>query len=500
VWKHCEPQTFWSSPTVGLINSTGRPAVVIGTSWNTNYYRPATSDLVYAFYADNGSVVPGWPVRTSGATFGSPAIGDIEGNGSPAVVDTSCAHCANGPAEVNAWSGSGRHLWSRVLNAHEELASPILVDLTGSGANDVVVGNTWGLYLLDGRTGNFLYGTGAYPLGKPCSVQNSALVTYVPSHGWRLYEACGGPLYAGKVLAWPLPVAPAVPPAWPEWRGDGTRDGAEADPTVANVVRCPDSPGRIGYRVVSAAGGVVPFGSAPYCGSLAGKNVSSPAVGIASTPDGNGYWLATADGGVYAFGTARLYPGEDGQPALGSLQGEPLSGPIVGIVSSVDGKGYSLVGADGSVYSFGDAVSYGSLAGKSLRSPIVGMALDPATGGYWLAAADGAVSSFGPARLHGSAVSLHLNGTIIGIAADAATGGYWLASSGGGVFAYDARFHGSMAGARLGAPISGIAADSATSGYWLVGADGGIFSFDAKYMGSGGHGQLETKVTGLAPA
>jgi hypothetical protein len=45
---------------------------------------------------------------------------------------------------------------------------------------------------------------------------------------------------------------------------------------------------------------------------------------------------------------------------------------IVGIASTPDGKGYWLVGADGGVFTFGDAQFYGSMGGKHLNRPVVG--------------------------------------------------------------------------------------------------------------------------------
>ena len=38
-WQRCVGETVWSSPTVAVINSTNRPAVLVGTSWN--YQDPA---------------------------------------------------------------------------------------------------------------------------------------------------------------------------------------------------------------------------------------------------------------------------------------------------------------------------------------------------------------------------------------------------------------------------------------------------------------------------
>src|SRR5262245_33542383 len=69
------------------------------------------------------------------------------------------------------------------------------------------------------------------------------------------------------------------------------------------------------------------------------------AVLIRSFEGGDGYWLAAADGGAFAFGDATVN---------GSLGGQPLAMPVVGMAPTPSGKGYWLVGADGGVFAFGD--------------------------------------------------------------------------------------------------------------------------------------------------
>ena len=56
----------------------------------------------------------------------------------------------------------------------------------------------------------------------------------------------------------------------------------------------------------SIGGSVLPFGGAPALGSLAGEQLAGPVVGMAATPDGRGYWLVASDGGVFTFGDPRL--------------------------------------------------------------------------------------------------------------------------------------------------------------------------------------------------
>ena len=47
------------------------------------------------------------------------------------------------------------------------------------------------------------------------------------------------------------------------------------------------------------------FGDARYLGSLGGQSISAPAIGLVPTKTGRGYRIALADGAVSAFGDAR---------------------------------------------------------------------------------------------------------------------------------------------------------------------------------------------------
>lgn len=235
VWQHCENQTIWSSPAIGVIDSSGRPAVVVGTGFGEPPPYKSDSYRLFAFYADDGAAVPGWPVTTAGPAFGSPAIGELPGSATPAVVDTAwCTACsqAGGASMVYAWSGDGRQLWHQTLPGSDDFSSPVLVDLTGSGMNDVVVGSSEGLYALDGGTGDFLFGTSASNPINTSSVLNSVAVEDVPGSGpgsgWHLFEACGGPQQVastGLLYDYPLPGTPAIEPAWAGWRAEASHSG-----------------------------------------------------------------------------------------------------------------------------------------------------------------------------------------------------------------------------------------------------------------------------------
>jgi hypothetical protein len=82
--------------------------------------------------------------------------------------------------------------------------------------------------------------------------------------------------------------------------------------------------------------------------------------------------MVGADGGVFTFGDAGFF---------GSLPGQHVTppAPIVAMAATADGKGYILTGADGGVYTFGDAPTFGSLPSQHVTParPVVGQALTP---------------------------------------------------------------------------------------------------------------------------
>ena len=184
---------------------------------------------------------------------------------------------------------------------------------------------------------------------------------------------------------------------------------------------------------VYAGGGVLGFG-APTVGAPLTTPLNSVVVAQAADPvaplSDEGYWLASADGGVFAVGDAGFY---------GSLGALRLTGPIVAMAATPDGRGYWLVAADGGIFTFGDARFFGSLGNLALNDPIDGMAPTPDDGGYYLVATDGGVFTEGDAVFRGS-LGDGLGGNphdilpVAGITLDQGGGGYWLLDPDG--FAY----------------------------------------------------------------
>jgi hypothetical protein len=150
--------------------------------------------------------------------------------------------------------------------------------------------------------------------------------------------------------------------------------------------------------------------------------------------------LAGADGSIYSCGDA---------PWLGSLRSQHITpdGAVVGIASC--GAGYAVTTSAGAVYTFGSIPPEGGANTLPLTAPIVGIVVTSDCFGYWLVSADGGVFTFGDAFFLGSAGGLHLNKPMVGMAApsepllacrvasEPCATAYWLVASDGGVFTYN---------------------------------------------------------------
>lgn len=234
-----------------------------------------------------------------------------------------------------------------------------------------------------------------------------------------------------------------------------------------------------GIWMAGSDGGIYNYGGARFYGSMGGKPLNQPVVGIAGTPTGNGYWLVARDGGIFAFGDARFY---------GSMGGVQLNKPMVGMAATPTGNGYWLVAADGGIFAFGDAVFHGSMGGKPLNQPVVGMDRTPSGQGYWMLAKDGGIFSFGDARFYGS--SARTGGNFVGIAAAPGGDGYTLVDAEGAVHNHNTSHEGSLYRQWKDHVYVGIAATKTGRGFLLAANAGNMGR--AHRLGDGGYwGQPE---------
>ncbi len=133
---------------------------------------------------------------------------------------------------------------------------------------------------------------------------------------------------------------------------------------------------------------------------------------VAITVDGTSASVCSIAGGVISFtgmGTCTLdanQPGNRNWSAAPHVsQSVSVGGAAIAggnhLAALRDGTGYWVVGPNGSVTAFGAAVNDGSMAGQHLNAPIVGIAANSDGKGYWLVASDGGVFSFGDAGFYG---------------------------------------------------------------------------------------------------
>ncbi len=301
-----------------------------------------------------------------------------------------------------------------------------------------------------------------------------------PVSGWYGGPTPTVPIGAGS------PAEDAIPASSPFCRGTDQRGTPRLQPgTSACDIGAFQSIG--GYWEVAADGGIFAF-HAPFYGSMGGQHLNAPMVGVAEDPTTRGYWEVGADGGIFSFHA----------PFYGSMGGQHLNARIVGIASDPVTGGYWEVAADGGIFSF-NAPFYGSMGGRHLNAPIVAMAADPVTGGYWEVAANSNVFKFGGAQVNAFSTQ-HLTPPIVGLAAND-DGGYWEVAADGGIKPNEGtQFKGSMAGHILSAPMVGMAGTpgAINYGYWEVAADGGIFSFGVPFRGSMGGQQLDAPIVGVS--
>lgn len=248
-------QVIWSSPAIADLDGDGRLDVVVGTG-NMSGNNLNGGQQVLAYRAD-GSYLPGFPANVGGKVVGSPAIGDINGDGRPEIV----VPADNG--RVYALDRAGHELWSR-CTANDMVSCPralrstaSIADVNNDGKQDVVVGAEQHLVALNGSTGllldqgkngagdigaDFLY----YVKNPDGSLERSVAFLAAPAIAQvngrtMMFIAAGAPMqYGGFGRLWGWTTGkPLGASAWPAMRANSAHTGSSDGTAPENAVYQP---------------------------------------------------------------------------------------------------------------------------------------------------------------------------------------------------------------------------------------------------------------------
>ena len=246
-----------------------------------------------------------------------------------------------------------------------------------------------------------------------------------------------------------------------------------------------------GYWSVASDGGIFNYGpNAPFFGSMGGQHLNAPMVGMAATPGGGGYWEVGSDGGVFSFGNATL-PRLDGQPAPqrpNRRHGQPRR-------TAVATGWWPPTAASSTTATHCSTARPGRSTSTSPSSAWPPPPKGTATGSSPPTAASSATAT--PSSTARGAASRSTSPSSAWPPSTSGLG-YWLVASDGGIFSYgDAIFLGSTGSMALNKPIVGMMSTFDGAGYWLTASDGGIFSYgDTGFYGSAGSIHLNAPVVG----
>ena len=198
-----------SSPAVGDLDGDGTPEIVVGS----------TSGRVYAWHSNGTSLTQLWPRQTGDWVYGSPLLVDLNKDGYRDVV------VASGDGYLYAWRGDGLSLPGFPVHLGQAVvSSPLAADIDGDGDYEVVVSTILGKVVALHHDGTLVNG---WPYNMSATSYSSPVAADIDSDGYP--EVLVGS-HSGAVVA--LRYDGTLVPGWPRQTGDwvvGTPEVGDLD-------------------------------------------------------------------------------------------------------------------------------------------------------------------------------------------------------------------------------------------------------------------------------
>jgi hypothetical protein len=223
-------QIIQSTPLLYDATQNGRPEIFVGTG---TFYDTNAGHRFYALDAD-GNDLPGWaggkPV--GGNVPGSPAIGDITGDGQLEIV------VAAMDKKLYAWRLDGSTVPGFPMIPRDQTgnsytynvgSTPILADYTGNGKMEIFLTTAWSITIINGQGQQLT--TTSNPPNAPFyyaegTLQNTPVVADLDGNGRLELITFNSHLYV-----WDLDVAGAQAD-WPMFKGNPERNGHLGQPIL----------------------------------------------------------------------------------------------------------------------------------------------------------------------------------------------------------------------------------------------------------------------------